>query len=108
MLEPWELILHHTYSGVPGVIFDQSPNRSSHGVAVNLGPGAFHADGATSGSGAVTFGHDGYIQVPTSTDVWAPLGGIRVEITCRCETVDGGGTLIDGGSFAFAVSQGFF
>jgi hypothetical protein len=108
MVKPWELILHHAYSGVPGVIFDQSPKRSSHGVAVNLGPNAFHEDGATPGSGAVTFPRDGYIQVPTSPDAWAPLGGIRVEIICRCETVDGGGTLIDGGSFSFAVGGGFF
>lgn len=108
MIEPWELILHHTYSGVPGVIFDQSPTRTSHGIAVNLGPDAFHADGATSGSGAITFPRNGYIQVPASTEVWAPLGGIRIEIVCRCETVQGGGTLIDGGSFRFNLRGGFF
>jgi hypothetical protein len=107
-MEPWELILHHSYSGVPGVIFDQSPGRNSHGVAINLGPDAFHADGATPGSGAITFPRDGYVQVPASPKTWAPLGGIRVEIVCRCETVDGGGTLIDAGSFVFAVGQGFF
>jgi hypothetical protein len=94
LIEPWELILHHSYSGIPGVIFDESPGRNSHGV--------------TPGSGAVTFPRDGYIQVPASPKTWAPLGGIRVEIVCRCETVDGGGTLIDAGSFGFSVGGGYF
>lgn len=108
MIQQWELILHHSYSGIPGVIFDQSPSRTSHGVAVNLTPDAFHADGATTGSGAVTFPRDGYIQVPTSPKTWAPLGAIRVEILCRCETAGGGGTLIDAGSFSLSVVGGFF
>jgi hypothetical protein len=34
MAELWELILHHSYTGTPGVVFDQSPRRGSHGVAV--------------------------------------------------------------------------
>ena len=36
MAEAWELILHHTYAGTPGVIFDHSPTHRSHGQPVNL------------------------------------------------------------------------
>ncbi len=40
VFEPWELILHHTYSGTPGAIFDHSPGRGAHGVGVGLDPTA--------------------------------------------------------------------
>jgi hypothetical protein len=107
MVEPWELILHHAYTGVPGVIFDQSPGRASHGTAVNLQERDFHRQGVTASSGSVTFRPGGFVQVPAANNTWAPLGGVRVELVCRCESAGGGGVLIDGGSFSFSLGGGF-
>jgi hypothetical protein len=107
MVDPWELILHHTYTGVPGVVFDQSPGRASHGTAVNLQEHDFHRQGVTASSGAVTFRPGGFVQVPGANNTWGPLGGVRVELVCRCESAGGGGVLIDGGSFTFSLSGGF-
>ena len=74
MAEAWELVLHHTYAGTPGVIFDHSPSRRSHGQPVNLIDADFLTDGATTGSGAINF-HSGtsMIRVPSSAS-WRPLG----------------------------------
>jgi hypothetical protein len=65
MSEPWELVLHHDYRGMPGVIFDRSPGRGAHGRSQNLNtPGDFLANGATAGSGAVRLrGGDSAVKV---------------------------------------------
>ena len=55
MADPWELVLHHTYAGTPGVILDHSPSRRSHGQPVNLTEADFLTDGVRPGSGAVRF-----------------------------------------------------
>jgi hypothetical protein len=104
MADPWELILHHRYSGVPGLVFDRSPGRGSHGIAVGLSDDDFLADGATSGSGAINFASGGRIDVPASKS-WNPLLGLRIEVVCiRDVDVDHNGTLISAQTFGFGVS----
>jgi hypothetical protein len=102
MTDPWELILHHAYTGTAGVIFDQSPGRGSHGVAVNLPDGDFLSDGAHPGSGAVNFQRNSMIRVPATTS-WSPLGGIRAEVVCIRDSAVGTDVMIDGDSFKFAL-----
>jgi hypothetical protein len=91
MAETWELILHHTYDGTPGLIVDRSPNRGSHGVVVKLGDADFLADGAGQGTGAIRFPVDddgepyGKIQVEGSEASWSPLEALRCQITCMFE-----------------------
>jgi hypothetical protein len=100
MADPWELILHHTYAGTPGVIFDESPSRGSHGVAVNLADSDFRTDGMSIGSGAVIFHPGSSIRVAASTS-WSQLSGLRGEVVCARESSVAENTLIDGGSFRF-------
>jgi len=104
----WELVLHHTYAGTPGVIFDHSPSRRSHGQPVNLTEADFLADGATPGSGAVHF-HAGtsMIRVPSSASR-RPLGGVRIEMICETDLIRAGGMLVTADSFSFGTSSGFF
>lgn len=99
----WELILHHSYRGAPGVIFDQSPGRGSHGVAVNMFDGNFEIDGATLGSGAVRFEVNSRIRVIPKAG-WDRLGGIRVEATCNLRPGGSNGILIDGESFTLGLA----
>ncbi|MBB2769120.1 UNVERIFIED_ORG: hypothetical protein GGE11_000015 [Mycolicibacterium obuense] len=105
MVDSWELILHHTYAGTPGVIFDHSPRRGSHGTAVNLADADFHTDGATYGSGAVSFHPGAKVAVPAK-DGWSPLSGVRGEVTCRFDTTSGIDVLIDAKSFYFYRRSG--
>lgn len=107
MAEPWELVLHHTYAGMPGVIFDHSPSRRSHGQSVGLADDDFRADGATPGSGAVHLRSGTMIRVPPSAS-WRPLGGIRIEMVCETEMIRSGGTLAAGDSFSFTTGGGYF
>lgn len=89
MADPWELILHHSYSGTPGAVFDQSPRRASHGQVLGLHDSDFHTDGATSGSGAVSFeSGTGRIFVPPS-ESWSPLQGFRIEVLLYRNTDSG-------------------
>lgn len=113
MLDPWELILHHTYSGTPGVIFDHSPKHGSHGTLVELTPGDFVLDGATSGSGAFRGRRNGYVAVTPSYG-WDRLGAIRIEVTFKCDTAEGAQHFLDGrpqsvfcGIFEGTVDFGF-
>ncbi|GEM_PF-2785098 len=95
VFEPWELILHHTYSGTPGVIFDHSPGRGAHGVGVGLDPGDFLLDGATAGSGAVRFFRRKAIRV-TPTRGWDHLGAFRADVTFKAEVAKAAGRLFTG------------
>ena len=95
VFEPWELILHHTYSGTPGVIFDHSPGRGAPGVAVGLDPTDFLTDGATAGSGAVRFFRRKAIRV-APTRGWDHLGAFRAEVTFKAEKDGAGGRLFTG------------
>jgi Concanavalin A-like lectin/glucanases superfamily len=107
MAEPWDLVLHHTYAGAPGVIFDHSPSRRSHGQPVGLTLGDFLTDGAGPDSGAVQFHSASMIRVQSSAS-WRPLGGVRIEMVCETDMVRNGGPLVTGESFSFSTSSGFF
>jgi hypothetical protein len=105
MAATWELILHHTYAGTPGVIFDQSPDRGAHGTAINLPDSDFLSDGASAGSGAVDFRSGGRIRV-RPTHGWDRLGGVRGEFVCLFESKDVISTVVDGGSFSLYLRSG--
>jgi hypothetical protein len=91
MADTWELVLHHSYRGTPGVILDESPRRECHGVAVNLDPDAFGEDGAAAGSGSVSFPRsDSRIRVPAKPEVWRRETPIRAEFVCRVDDPVGG------------------
>ncbi|HEY9266360.1 MAG TPA: hypothetical protein VIQ11_17320, partial [Mycobacterium sp.] len=99
MLDPWELILHHSYSGSPGVAFDHSPGRASHGRGVDLDPSDFVLDGQSAGSGAVRSRRRGRIAV-TPTANWGQLSALSIELVFRRERADGSGHLMNAaGSF---------
>jgi hypothetical protein len=108
MAESWELVLHHTYAGATGVIFDLSPTRRCHGQPVNLTDADFLTDGATPGSGAIHL-HSGtsMIRVPSSAS-WRPLGGVRIEMVCETDLVRTGGPVVTADSFSFGTDDGFF
>jgi hypothetical protein len=102
----WELICHHTYAGTPGVVYDRSPLRTSHGTAVNLADGDFLADGAVPGSGSVSFRRsDGVIHIPCTTDVWKSIVGIKGEVTLRRELATQG-FILDSNAFQLFVRSG--
>jgi hypothetical protein len=112
MAERWELICHHTYGGIPGVVVDRAPRRASPGVAVApLADGDFLHDGATAGSGAVRFYKTGArVHVPidaANAAAWQPLAGLRAEVTFRRDAHPAGAmpidTLLEGGSFHLYV-----
>jgi len=104
MIDPWELLLHHSYAGTPGVIFDDSPGRKSHGRAVDLTASDFWKDGAGAGSGAVAIKRpDSRVSV-TPVGGWHQLSGIKCEFVCRWESGGPAGMLIDGGSFTFSIN----
>jgi Concanavalin A-like lectin/glucanases superfamily len=103
MVDPWELILHHSYTGTPGVIFDQSPGRGSHGTAVGFTDDDFLVDGQTQGSGAIRCGPGKRIRVPV-TPFWRPCTGVRIEVLCICDG-SAEGTLINGPNFSFGINR---
>jgi hypothetical protein len=100
MIEPWELILHHTYTGTPGVVFDHSPGRGSHGSAVGLEAGDFVVDGHSDGSGAVRFRRNGFVSV-SPTRSWDRLGAFHAELIFRCDDPDHTSRLLDARPLSF-------
>ena len=110
MAETWELICHHTYQGIPGVVVDTAPSRASYGQAIGLANGDFLTDGVTPGSGAVRVFGNGTVYVPTNAPAWQSVIGIKGEVTLRrigqslSENIDA--FLIDSDSFKFHISQG--
>jgi hypothetical protein len=100
----WELICHHTYSGTPGVVYDQSPNHYSHGQALGIGATNFVKDGKAPGSGALRIREDGQrIWIPPGPGWW-PLGGLRVEMTVRLDSQTAGLALHLGGHARWLMS----
>jgi hypothetical protein len=99
MAERWELICHHTYSGIPAVVVDQSPERRSPGIASGLLDGDFLADGRTPGSGSVRFYRPaGRVRIPIGGEnlaAWQPLAGVKGEVTFRREAHPAGGVNVD-------------
>ncbi|WP_059017085.1 LamG-like jellyroll fold domain-containing protein [Mycobacterium sp. M26] len=108
MAEPWELVLHHTYSGPPGLVFDHSSTRRCHGQPVGLSDDDYLTDGAQPGSGAIRLnGGASCIRVPSSPS-WSPVGGVRVEMLCETDLIRSGGALVCADSFSFGTDQGYF
>lgn len=102
MAETWELICHHTYRGIPGVVVDTAPAGASHGRAWGLDDGDFLADGIAPGSGAVKLYKQGSIHVGAEAAAWRSIGGVKGEVTFRRQPA-GAAFLIDGDSFAFHI-----
>lgn len=104
MADAWELVLHHSYRGTPGVIFDESPRRECHGTAEHLD---FLEDGAQAGSGSVTFPEkNSRIRVPAKPDVWKRETPIRMEFVCRVDDSVGGMLFGSGNFLELAVREG--
>lgn len=102
MAELWELICHHTYHGIPGVVVDLSPSGASHGRASGLSDGDFLADGLATGSGAVRFyKQDGRVRVPAETSPWQSIIGVKAEVTLRRQPSLG--FIIDCDAFQFHI-----
>lgn len=104
MAAPWELVLHHDYRGVPGVVFDSSPGRGAHGQLrkVNV-PGDFQADGTSAGTGAIRLrGGDSAVRV-TLPRPWTVLNGINIAMVCSKDIILRPGTLLDSDSFTLDV-----
>jgi hypothetical protein len=83
MAETWELICHHTYQGIPGVVVDTSPAGASYGRAIGLNDSDFLVDGAAPGSGSVQFYKNGSIFVHADTAAWQSIVGIKGEVILR-------------------------
>jgi hypothetical protein len=90
MAATWELLLHHSYRGTPGVILDESPRRECHGIPVHLDDSAFRVDGAEAGSGAVQFQPNSAVRVPAKPEIWHRDTPIRMEFVCRLDNPTGG------------------
>jgi len=107
MTYAWELICHHTYAGIPGVIADISPGAGSHGLAYGLSDSDYLTDGVERGSGAVRFYKTGAGIHVVPGKSWAPLGGIMAEVTLRCQPSPWPlvHTLFDSDSFQLTLRQ---
>lgn len=101
MSDPWELMLHHSYAGSPGLIFDQSPGRKNHGRGRGLQDSDYTADGQVARSGAVQFRDRGIIDVLPQAP-WDSLQVIRAEFICRWDQQIRG-ILLDTDTFTFAI-----
>ena len=103
MAELWELICHHTYGGIPGVVVDLiTASGASHGQVFGLDDGDFLADGVAPGSGSVRFyKQDGRIRVPTEAIPWQSIVGIKGEVTLRRQPSIG--FIIDSDAFQLHV-----
>ena len=102
MADLWELICHHTYGGLPGVVVDLSPRAASHGQAFGLDDGDFLTDGLGTGSGAVRFYKpDGRVRVPTEAIPWQSIVGVKAEVILRRQPSLG--FIIDSDAFQFHI-----
>jgi hypothetical protein len=101
MSDPWELLLHHSYTGTPGVIFDQSPGRKNHGLGKGLQQSDYLADGASSRSGAVQFRPGSIVDIQPE-EPWDPIQVLRAEIVCRWDE-PARGVLFDAGTYSFSI-----
>ena len=107
MAELWELICHHTYRGIPGVVVDLSPCAASHGQAFGLDDSDFLADGIATGSGSVRFyKQGGRIRVPAEAIPWQSIVGVKGEVTLRRQPSMG--FIIDSDAFQFHIRGNTF
>ena len=107
MAELWELICHHTYRGIPGVVVDLSPCAASHGQAFGLDDSDFLADGSATGSGSVRFyKQGGRIRVLAEAAPWRSISGVKGEVTLRRQPSIG--FIIDSDAFQFHIRGNTF
>ena len=107
MAELWELICHHTYRGIPGVVVDLSPCAASHGQAFGLDDSDFLADGSATGSGSVRFyKQGGRIRVLAEAIPLALDLGVKAEVTLRRQPSMG--FIIDSDAFQFHIRGNTF
>jgi hypothetical protein len=103
----WELVCHHTYAGIPGVIPDLSPGSGSAGLAQGLADADFLTDGATARSGAVRFYQRGARVHVGPGKSWTPIGGVMGEVTLRRHPGPASGpqvyTVLDSDSFQLTL-----
>ncbi|WP_249154900.1 LamG domain-containing protein [Gordonia polyisoprenivorans] len=104
MADPWEQILHHTFSGTPGVIADLSPARRYPGVPQQITLNQYLRDGTAPGSGVIDFRGGGVVtaRLPGVN----PLRGLRVEVTVAGEA-HADGYLVAGDGFSLTVGSGY-
>jgi hypothetical protein len=106
----WQLICHHTYAGVPGLVVDVSPDKGSQGTAIGLSDGDFLANGVAPKSGAVNMFKSGARIYVATSQSWQPLGGMRGEVLLRREVPSPGTVpndfIIDGDTFQFYIRNG--
>jgi hypothetical protein len=106
LADPWELICHHTYAGVPGVIADLSPVGIGHGRGIGLPSGDFQSDGEFEASGAVNLARNGgWIEIPQSRN-WGRIGGIKLELRTYLEPDMGLRGILSGTPFDFYINDG--
>jgi hypothetical protein len=104
-MKTWELICHHTYAGVPMLIPDLSPSSRSHGIGTGLKPSDFLANGASPGSGSLSFSRaNSYVRI-RSSESWSPLVGLKATVTFRHAPRPGSSlfTLVDSDAFQFQL-----
>jgi len=101
MSDPWELLLHHSYAGSPGVIFDDSPKRQNHGRGRGLQATDYMADGKGQRSGAVQF-RPGTIVDVGADEPWDPIQVLKAEIVCKWDEPIRG-VLFDAGTYSFSI-----
>jgi hypothetical protein len=111
MAEIWELICHHTYTGIPGVVVDLSPADASNGTIRGLDGSDFLSDGAKPGSGAVMFYKEGSVFVPTDAAAWQLVNGVKCEVVLRYRGPSVGDDIadwqvLDSDSFKFHIRSG--
>jgi hypothetical protein len=92
---PWELVLDHSYAGVPGMIFDRSPARAGHGTAIGIADADFLIDGSAPRSGAVRLRGGKRSIRANLNQQWAVTGGVAIDIVCSSEAIEHNGTLIE-------------
>lgn len=105
MSAEWELICHHTYDGIPGVVIDRSPFGATHGLAIGLNESDFLADGSHPGSGAVHIeGETKAIHLPAESPAWRTLEGLKGEAVVRCRQATHN-VILFSNSFVFSIVE---
>jgi hypothetical protein len=100
---PWELVLDHSYTGLPGVVFDQSPARAGHGIADGIAESDFLLDGAAPRSGAVRM-RGGTRSIRADLGPHSAIsGGVAIDMVCSREALEQEGTLIESEVFTVEV-----
>jgi len=105
MANPWELICHHAYGGIPGVVADRSPASASDARVVDIPDEDFLSDGARPDTGAIRFVQGGgSVRVPATTAPWRVLEGLRVEALVRRESAHKN-FILDCNAFRFFIEN---